>query len=85
MIIGTDFDLSSDESLVVGPGGDGIAGAIDPITNGIVLDSQSFDIYRYVTDSGAQVRRIVVEVRWESRGLARTFWTTTQIAEVGTS
>lgn len=82
-VTGADFDLPTNESLVVGPGADTVAGVIVPSSiGGVVLDNQSFDVYRYVTDSGTDVRRIVVEVQWESRGLTRSFWTSTQIAEV---
>ena len=83
-VFGTDFDLATDETLVIGPGADAVAGALDPASVGaLTLDNQTFDIYRYVTDSGTDVRRIIVEVQWESRGVVRSFWTTTQISEVG--
>ena len=83
-VTGIDFELASDETLVIGPGADTIAGELDPASPAaLTLDNQQFDIYRYVTDSGAGVRRVIVEVAWESRGLSRTFWTSTQIAQAG--
>lgn len=84
VVTGADFDLPSDEPLVVGPGADAVDGVLDPDTPGaVVLDTQTFDISRYVTVSGNDVRRVIIEVRWQSRGMARSFWTTTQIARVG--
>ncbi len=85
VVFGADFDLATDETLVVGPGIDAVPGLVEPVSVGaVVLDNQPFDVYRYVTDSGTDVRRVIVEVQWESRGLERSFWTSTQIAEVGT-
>lgn len=83
-VFGADFDLATDETLVIGPGIDAVPGALAPVSvAAIVLDNQAFDVYRYVTDSGSAVRRVIVEVQWESRGLVRSFSTSTQIAEVG--
>lgn len=84
VVFGADFDLATDETLVVGPGIDAVPGLLEPASvGGLVLDNQAFDVYRYVTDSGTDVRRVIVEVQWASRGVARSFWTSTQIAEVG--
>jgi hypothetical protein len=84
-VTGAVFDLATNETLVIGPGADAVEGVVDPVSvGGVVLGNQSFDVYRYITDSGTSVRRVIVEVRWESRGLDHRFWTTTQIAEAGT-
>lgn len=81
-LTGADFDLPADESLVIGPGSDGVAGVV-AATSTVQLDNQDFEIHRYVTASATGVRRVVVEVEWTARGHARTYWTSTQIAEVG--
>lgn len=79
-VLATPFNLPTDETLYV------------DATNGLVtaagvgaetINGQVFDIYQYVSTIETGLRRFIVLVEWESRGLDHSYFTTTQISELG--
>ncbi len=79
-LLGAAVDLPADEPLVV------------DVTGGVTYqdvaletyDGQSFDVSRYVSEAGTDLRRIVVVVSWTSNGTDYTDLASTLLAVNGT-
>ena len=74
-IDGAELGLAGDEVIVYTP--DGIV--TPKVTE--TIDGSSFTVWRYVSEAG-DLRRVVIEVRWDSDGSPRSFRTSTLVAEV---
>ena len=80
------FGLATNEDLVIDEtGSDGYVGYIDPSDSlPEMIDGQEFDVFRYVTDAGPSLRRVLVLVQWEvAAGSDREHLLTTVVSEVG--
>jgi len=68
--------LAADEPLVVDSGGIVAPKAVH------THDGQDYTVWRYVTDAGSDLRRLVVLVVWDNEGNEQTFQTSTMISQV---
>jgi type II secretory pathway pseudopilin PulG len=88
LVYASAFNLpNGDEQLVVDPGTytaeDPDPGQIDPFVAGAeVVDAQSFDVRRFVTDAGTDLRRVIVVIEWTTYRTAHSYVASTQVAEV---
>ena len=80
-LLGASVDLTADEPLVIDTA-NGLVGYQDLAIES--FDGQDFDVNRYVSDAGTDLRRIVVVVSWTANGVPHTEIASTLLAENGT-
>lgn len=78
-LLASESGLAADEVLASWTGG-----AIDPSAT-IVLDGQSYQVWRYVTHAGGGLRRLVVLVEWSDEGASESLLSGTLISEISIS
>ena len=79
-VLGAPFNLAGDEALVIDASNGGLTASN---VGAEVINAQTYDVYTYVSDSGTDLRRVIVYVQWASRTLTHDYFTTTQISELG--
>ncbi|NNF70388.1 MAG: type II secretion system protein [Acidimicrobiia bacterium] len=74
------FGLPTDEKFEVG------SGDIVPYDVAYeTYDGADFDVRRFITDAGDDLRRVVIVVEWDFRGELQHFYGTTLVTEFGAS
>jgi prepilin-type N-terminal cleavage/methylation domain-containing protein len=78
VLLAAEAHLEADEALVVSD-----VGIIGPVTE-VSADLTTYTVWRYVTDGGDGLRRIVVYITWDFGDAGFTHRTSTLVSEVAT-
>jgi prepilin-type N-terminal cleavage/methylation domain-containing protein len=74
------FGLPTDEKFEIG------SGTVEPHDVAYeTYDNTDFDVRRFITDAGDDLRRAVIVVEWDFRGETQHFFGTTLVTEFGAS